>query len=397
MARTQEIIPAELWLTNCLSHGVLAHAFPMDVMRAALSECGRTSTRRRALPAELMMYYVIALGLYRAYPMPEIFRCMAEALRPFGGGPPPVRVPTSQALTIARERLGTAPFEVLRRLRVRPLARPRTRGSWFHGLRLMALDGTTLTVPDDRRNRDAFGLPASARGATAFPQLRLTTLTETGTHAMVAWRYGRYRESERRQAIDLLPALTPDMLVLADRGFGGYALWTQAVATDAGLLWRLRDGLRLPVRGLHEDGSYDSELMPPKATPGQSPAPVRIVEYTLPGRDTIYRLATNLAPALAAAPQLAALYHERWETEGAYDEIKTHLLTPGPGASTALRSRTPELVRQEMEGVLLAHYAARMLAHETAHRHRTDPDRISFSHTVRVIRRHLQNPRSFPP
>lgn len=397
MAQTQAAIPPPSWPVDRLSHGVLARTFPLDVVRAVLDECGRSGVRRRVLPAELMVYFVIALGLYRAAPMAEIYRCLVDGLRSFGIGTPGGRAPGSAALTFARQRLGTAPFQALWQRQVRPLATGRSRGCWFHGYRLMAVDGTTLTVPDERGNRAAFQLPPSARGETAFPQVRMTTLMETGTHAVVAWRHGPYRESELSQVRDLLPALTPDMLVLADRGFCGYPLWQQARATGAALLWRLRDNLLLPVLHTHADGSYDSVLMPPRPARGQAPAPVRVVTYDLPPSGTVYRLATTLSPEQASADQVAGVYHERWEAEQGFDEIKAHMLRPGAGSSTALRSKTPALVRQELHGVMLAHYATRRLAHETAIRHREDPDRISFSHTVRVIRRHLQSPDVFPP
>ena len=118
--------------------------------------------------------------------------------------------------------------------------------------------------------------------------------------------------------------------------------------------------------------------------------PVRVVEYTLADADSpIYRLATTLLdPAAAPATELAALYHERWEVETAYDEVKTHIL--GPGA--LLRSKTPDLVLQEVHGLMLAHYAVRRLIHEAARRVDEDPDRLSFVHAVRVVRRRVENP-----
>jgi hypothetical protein len=181
------------------------------------------------------------------------------------------------------------------------------------------------------------------------------------------------------------------MLCLADRPFFGHALWQAATATGADLLWRVKHNLRLPRETRLADGSYLTTIYPGEkdrrhqANGGQ----VRVVEYRLEGiagAEPLYRLVTTiLDPAAAPATELAALYHERWEIETALDELKTHLR----GARMILRSKTPELVRQEFWGLLLAHFAVRGLMHEAALRADEDPDRLSFLHAVRVVRRKL--------
>lgn len=274
---------------------------------------------------------------------------------------------------------------MLRRLRVQPVADPRTPGAHYRGLRLLAYDGTTLNLPDEADNREGFGLPGRGRGPAAFTPARVTALVELGTRVAFAWEYGPYQEAERVQAECLHRYLGPESLLLADRGFTGAGLWHSAVRTGADLLWRVRRDTALPVCGVLPDGSYLSTF---------ADAPARVVEYTLAdGQPDPYRLLTTLLdPARAPAAELAALYHERWEIESTYDEIKTHLL----GRHPILRAKTPALVEQEIEGLMLAHYAVRHFLHEAACTAEQDPDRLSFTHAVSVVRRRIQNPGASP-
>ena len=211
--------------------------------------------------------------------------------------------------------------------------------------------------------------------------MRLTALVEVGTRVPLAWTHGPYRESETAQAARLHDQLGPGQLLLADRGYLGKDHWDQTVATGAELLWRARRDTPLPVDRPLADGSCRSRY---------GDHPVRVVEYALTeAPDETYRLVTTLLdPETAPAAELAALYHERWEIETAYDELKTHMLGPRP----SLRSKTPELVRQEVEGLLLAYHAVRAFLAEAADEEDLDPDDLSFVHAVRVVRRRLQNP-----
>lgn len=398
MARAKALLPGGPRLSDHLSIGLLACVYPRDAVNAALATSGRTSERRRELPAEVAVYFVIALGLFRSCSAREVLRCLAEGLRRIDGGEG-FRIPGKGAISRARQRLGSEPFEVLRRTQVKPLGQPETPGCWFRGLRLVALDGSTLDMPDEEDNRSRFGLPGSTRGSPAFPRARLSVLVEVGTRAALAWQHGPCAEAEMRQAERLVSHLSKGMLVLADRYYCGFPLWRKARATGADLLWRVKTNMRFPVLKEYSDGSYRSRLCGSGRDRNRSKGTrsVRVIEYTLPGRDEVYRLATTLSPKQATAHELAALYHERWEVENAYDEIKTHLLAPGPAGSTALRSKTPELVSQEIDGTLLAHYAIRSLLHAAAKKSQEDPDRLSFAHAVQVIRRRLQKPCAFPP
>ena len=374
MARTAATLPGGPRLSDHLSLGVLAHVFPRPAVRASLAACGRTSRRRRDLPAEAMVYFVLALGLFRSVSTREVLRCLAEVLRWLGAGP--VRIAGRAALSHARKRLGTEPFDELRSRCVRARATAETPGAAYGGLLLRAWDGTTLDVPDEAVNRDAFGKPGASRGEAAFPQVRLTALVEVGTRVPLAWAQGPYRESEAAQARRLHDRLGPGQLLLADRGYLGKDHWQEAAATGAELLWRARRDTPLPVQQVLADGSWLSRY---------GKCPVRVVEYALAeAPDETYRLVTTLLdPEAAPAAELAALYHERWEIETAYDELKTHMLGPRP----ILRSKTPELVRQEVEGLMLAYHAVRAFLAEAAGDEDLDPDNLSFVHAVRVVRR----------
>ena len=395
MARTVAGLPAGTRLPDYISLGVLTQAVPLPTIHAVLADTGRTSARQRDLPAHVMVYYVIALALYAGVATREVLRCLLEGVRWLLGPDAALEPAGKSGISQARTRLGAAPLAQLYTRVVQPIATPATVGAWYrHGpraWRVMSLDGTTLDVADTAANRRAFGRPGAWRGASAFPQLRLVGLVETGTHVVVGATLGSCRTGELTLARAVLPHLTPEMLCLADRGFLGFDLWHEAAATGAALLWRAPATFTLPCEERYADGSYRSTLRwhGRCRTADRTPIPVRVIEYTLPdvpGVATRYRLVTTLRdPTTAPAAELAALYHERWEIETAFDELKTHLR----GAGVVLRSKTPELVRQEAYGLLLAHYALRGLMHEAALTQGRDPDTLSFTHAVHVARRTL--------
>ena len=259
MARTQAVLPGGARLSDYLSVGVIAQVFPLSAVRAALDESGRRSQRQRSLPAEVMVYYVIAMALFRSVSAREVLRCLVDGLR-WMATSMPVQVSGKSSISRARTRLGTAPFEALWRAHVGVVAEPQTRGAWYRGRRLVAFDGSTLDVPDGKDNRETFGLPGSGRGEAAFPQVRLTAMAEVGTRAAFAWQRGPLRESEVEQAEALLSHLKTGMLVLADRGYFGFPLWQRATQTGADLLWRVKARIRLPVLERLADGSFRSIL-----------------------------------------------------------------------------------------------------------------------------------------
>ena len=404
MARTAAGLPAGMRLTDHISLGVLTAQFPRELIDQVLFETERVNARERALPAHVMLYYVIAMALYAEVSTEEVLRCVVEGAR-WLGDPTTADLPTKSAISQARSRLGAVPVEALYRATVTPIATAGTPGAWYRGWRVMSLDGTTLDLGDTAANAAAFGRPASARGVNttgAFPQLRIVGLVENGTHVLTDAQMGAYGTSERVLAVPVLDALTGDMLCLADRGFISFDLWQRAARTDAALLWRVPSVFTLPILERFADGSYRSELRGNASctSTDRTPQSVRVITYTLPGGPTPsrrYRLITTLlSPDRAPATELATLYHERWEIESAFDELKTHLR----GARRVLRSKTPDLVYQEAWGFLLAHFALRALMHEAAlgalPRAR-DPDTLSFTHTLRVARRTLPHVAAFPP
>jgi hypothetical protein len=385
--------------TDWISLGVLAGKFPLAQIHQILKESGRESERQRQLPAHVVVYYVIALALYMPVSYGEVLRCLVEGLEWLGLSVGRVRRTGRSAISQARSRLGVEPLRRLYAQRVTPIARSQTRGAWYRQWRMVSLDGTTLDAADTPENEAGLGRPGASRGASAFPQIRFVSLVENGTHVRFGAELGGYGVGERRLAAKTVGALRPDRLCLADRGFFSFELWKQAAQSRAQLLWRGIKNANLPVQPRLADGSYRSQVYPSDKARrhGRGGLPVRVIEYRLEGREhsePLYRLITTvLDPQDAPAQELAALYHERWEIETAFDEFKTHLR----GARIVLRSKTPELVHQELYGLLLAHFAVRSRMHEAALRADRDPDALSFVHAVRVIRRKLPAAAAIPP
>jgi hypothetical protein len=381
-----------------LSVGVLAKSFPLERIRKVLEQSGHQSKRVRDLPAEAVVYYVIALGLFMAVSTGEVLRCLVEGLQWLRSGGS-IRIAGKSAISQARSRLGAAPLKALWQDSSQPIAIEGAVGAFYRGHRLMALDGSTLDVADTAANLGCFGKQHSSRGTAAFPQLRFVGLIECGPHAVLAAQMGPYDCDETKLAETVLGALKPGMLCLADRLYATYPMWSAAINTGAHLLWRARRNTRLPVEQALADGSYLSTLYPSDKARRhkQQGIVVRVIEYQLQGvekPEPIYRLLTTLLePQQAPAEQLAALYPERWEIEGVFDELKTHLR----GGQIVLRSKTPALVEQEFYGLLLAHRAVRTLMNEAAQQQHLDPDRLSFTHSLRVIRRKLAATPGFPP
>lgn len=399
MARTRKALPPQVDVAHLISTGVLASVCPRPLIDEVLAETGRGSQRHRLLPAPAVVYYVMALALWREAPLEEVLRVVCEGLHWLGGGATEAVQASKSAISQARSRLGP---EVMRRLAqrvLRPLAAPEAPGAWYRGLRVMALDGSGMEVADERANAEFFGYPTATRGQSAFPQARLLGLVECGTHAIVAADIAPYARSEKAMAAQWLPRwLGPDMLVLADRGFYSFKLWQIACGRRAGLLWRVNSTLKLPAQQVLADGSYLSTVFDSDDRARQHGHPVRVIDYALHGAATPtperYRLVTNLLDAeQAPGEELAALYHERWEIEGVFDEFKTHLRA----SSTVLRSKTPDLVQQELWGLLLAHFAIRQLMAQAAWPRGLDPDRLSFTHAVRVIKRKMPQAAAVAP
>jgi hypothetical protein len=399
MARTRKSLPEKVDLAHLISTGVLASVCPRALIDEVLADTGKASQRERLLPAPAVVYYVMALALWREAPLEEVLRVVCEGLAWLGGGKADALQASKSAISQARTRLGPEVMKQLADRVLQPIARPQAPGAWYRGLRLMALDGSCMDLADESGNAAYFGYPASSRGDTAFPQARVLSLVECGTHVVTAARIEPYQTSEQEMAASLLPAkLAPDMLVMADRNFYGFKLWQLACASGAKLLWRVKSNLILGCEEQLPDGSHLSTVYDSKDSQRKSGIKVRVIDYTLvdsatPVQDS-YRLVTNiLDPDAAPALELAAVYHERWEIESVFDEFKTHM----GSNSTVLRSKTPELVEQELWGLLLAHFAIRQLMAQAAWERALDPDRLSFVHALRVIRRKMPQAAALPP
>ena len=397
MARTVATLPAGSRITDYISLGVVTRFFPGPKVQVALRETGRASVRVRELPAQVMVYYVIAMALYMNSSYREVLRCLLEGLQWLLKPSTTIEVTGSSGITQARTRLGWEPMRRLHDEVVKPVAVKATQGAWHGEWRLVSLDGSTLDVADEDKNAEAFGRPGSSRGHSAFPQIRFVSLAEIGTHVLFGTQMAGYHTSEIALSKLVLPSLNKGMLCLADRNFFGFEMWKQAAATGADLLWRVKQNAVLPCEHRLPDGSYLSRIYPNKERRTHLGIVVRVIEYRLErveDAEPLYRLATTILDhEKAPARQLAALYHQRWEIETAFDELKTHLR----GARIVLRSKTPDLVRQEFYGLMMAHFAIRGLMHEAALSAEEDPDRISFVHAVRVVRRKLTAFGAIPP
>jgi len=389
-------------LTDHISIGVLTRVFPPELVDSVVAEAGRRERRSRLLPARVVMYYVLAMALFADSSYEEVMRQLVEGLAWDSGWQRSWAVPDKAAIFKARQRLGREPMELLFAAACSPLAGERTRGAFYRGFRLMSLDGTCLDLPDTPANEQEFGRPGTGRGqgVGAFPQLRLVALSETGTHAITDAALGPYRTGENALADELVPALQPGMLCLADRGFYSFERFQKARQTGAQLLWRVQSSVGLPRQDTLSDGSYLTSIYALKDRKAQRDGHrARVIEYRLddPARgreDRCYRLITTiLDPDAGPAEELAGLYSERWEIEGALDELKTHQR----GARVVLRSKAPDGVYQEAYGHLATHYAIRRVMHDAALQANLDPDRLSFIASLRAARRSARTQPGFSP
>ncbi|MFH1540209.1 MAG: IS4 family transposase [bacterium] len=390
-------------LTEIISMGALARVIPAKVVDEALDEHGGKEKRNRLLPARVTVYYIILMTIYSHLGYREILHVMVEGFKALFKDLAGWHVPHKSAVTQARARVGVAPMEGLYRRIAKPIAAQETKGAWYRQWRLTSFDGTTVDIADTPDNETVFGRPGNGRSheKSAYPQARLVALCEQGTHVLADAEIGSLATGEQKLARHLLRSLEPGMLNLADRNFFSFALWKDAAATGAQLLWRVKKNLILDPVEVFKDGSFTAWIYPNiKARRQQTGGMlVRVIEYTIddPGRtdtEPKYRLITTiLKPGAAVAHELARVYEQRQEIEFTFDELKTHQR----GARMVFRSKTPNGVFQELYGYLLAHFAIRGIMHEAALALDIDPDRVSFTNTIRIIRRKLQRFQTLSP
>lgn len=375
-------------------------AFPLEDVKRVLEETGRLSKRDRKLPAPTMVYLIIALGLMVSTGAREVLRRLLDKIcqreREGMGWLEPA---SEAAICKARKRVGFEPLEKLFEQMTRPMAVRRTRGAWFHGRRLVTLDGSSLQVQDSSANARAFGRPKTAKRPAAYPLIRFVMLIENGTRVVFGAAMDGWRTSEVALARRVMDRLGKRMLCLADRLFYSYDLWTQAVATGADLLWRVPSGITLPRLKVLPDRSYLSEIHSGKkgALARSAPRiPVRVIEYTIKvgGKVESYRMITTLLSMRnATAMELARLYERRWNIESSLQEMKTWLR----GRRVLLRSRLPVLVKQDFYGLLLAYFGVRCLMHEAALEKDIEPTSISFLHALNLVIQRLPEAVAFSP
>jgi hypothetical protein len=369
-----------------------------EAIGQALHATGRVNRRACPLSYEVICWVVLAMGLFTDLPIRQVFK---HARRLRRGEASPHR----SSLCVARRRLGVAPVRHLFDQTVRPLAQPTTPGAFYHGWRLMGIDGTVLDVPDSSANAAAFGRPtAGPRGDGAFPQVKKLSLVELGTHVEVALVLRPYRTGERAMVAGLLRHLTPEMLLLLDQGFFSYELW-QRLETRVRLLVRVTDQMVLrPIRPL-ADGSYLAKVYRNgyDRQKDRGGIVVRVIRYTLDdpqrvGHGAVHVLITNLLEEdRDPASELIVLYHERWEQESTYDEQKTHQNPRRVTKPAALRSETPAGVIQEAYALSLGHFVVRSLMFEAAEAMHLDPDGLSFTGCFQILKCRLPECNSSTP
>jgi hypothetical protein len=298
--------------------GELTRIVPFEMVDAVLAECGATQRRLRKLPARVVVYLLLAAALFEPAGYPAVWRKLTSALEDTAAAV------TAAALWQARTRLGPAPLRALFDLLRGSAAAPRTSGSWWHGLLVCAIDGTTLDVPDTPGHRARLGKRDNQYATAGYPQVRLAALVACGTRAIIDAVFGPMADGEPAYAARLAGSLRQGMIVLLDRGLSGNALLAGIASAEADFLARLSASRKPPVLCRLPDGSFLSVLGGVK---------VRIIECqvtiaTTAGTQTgTYRLAATLLDHRQhPAFELVKLYHQRWEIESAYFEIKKTML-----------------------------------------------------------------------
>jgi Insertion element 4 transposase N-terminal/Transposase DDE domain len=387
MARTKAALGTGARLADYLSASLLARVYPAQTIEAILDAHGVNSQRNRSLPALATVYYCMALSLYPDVAYEEVYAVVAQGLG-WMRGQSTSPVIAKSSVSAARRKIGHAPLKELHRALCTPLAdRKRHPEAFYAGLRLVAIDGSNFEVADETDNAATFGYPGSRTGHAAYPQAQCAVLIECASHAILGANLGAYRAAEWTICEPLIAQMNASMLCLADRGFNGYAHWKTAAATGAELLWRGAANRQLPVVKLLPDGSYLSAIYPDQKSrlSRHGEIMLRVIEYSLPdaaGKLARYRLLTTLLdPKVAPAMELAVLYHERWEVESVFDELKIHLRK----SRRVLRSKTPDGVRQEFLGWVLAHYAVCWLMQRAGDEHNIARRRLSFTGHVNLL------------
>ncbi len=387
---TGEVKAASERLPGRISIGVLARTFSAELLDEVIDAAGVREVRSRLLPARLMMVFTLSCWLFMRSGYGLVFSKLVDAHAVEGPGWGTWQAPSTGSITKAKAKLGAAAFTLLFDRVAGPVGTADTPGVFYAGLRVVTVDGFTLDVPDTTENAEFFGRGANGSASpNPYPQLRALALAEAGTRALLGAAHGPSTTGEQTLALELLGALGPGMVVLADRNFASWKLWRAAAGTGAQLCWRFSASFSLPVRQVLAEGTYLSQLRPPRQRDGE-PIPVRVIEYSVltvedSGEEIseVFALATTLLdPHAHPAAELAALYHDRWQAETGIADLKT---TVRGGPETVLRSKSPAMVAQEFWAMLCVYQAIRDMISYAAPAG-LDPGRVSFKRTLDAAR-----------
>ncbi|TDB92654.1 IS4 family transposase, partial [Nonomuraea longispora] len=357
--------------------GELTRIIPFEMVDEVLAQTRALERRVRLVPARVTVYLLLAAALFTGLGYRQVFDRLCAGLT----GLAPAR-PSGSALRQARQRLGSAPMKALFDLVSGP-AVTTTAAGWWRGLRVVAIDGTLLPVPDCPANLTVFTRQRLANGTSGYPQLRLTALVACGTRSVLGAVFGPATTGELDYARRLAAYLRAGMLLLGDRNFAATDLLNQLAATGADLLVRCKSGRNLPALARCRDGSTLARLGALTVRVIDAEITIRTPAGTRTGH---YRLLTTLTDATThPAADLIRLYHERWEIETAYAELKATILS-----GHVLRSHTPDGIEQEVWALLTVYQALRTaMTDATDSIPGTDPDRASFTTALTTARDQL--------
>jgi hypothetical protein len=370
------------------SFEVFARAIDPHWVAEALEATGSATVRRRKLPAEQVLWVVIAMGLFRDRSIQEVVHHL-DLVLPARGGATGRGVVTSSAVVQARDRLGDAPLSALFEQTAARWAGASADAQRWRGLSVYGVDGSSLRVADTPENEGAFGRPGSRRGDAAYPQLRLVVLMVLRSHLLAGVSLGAWSKGEVPLAEPLWARLPDRSLTILDRGFLSYALLHRLATSGVERHWLIRAKSNLTCKTVRRLGPRDQivQISPSRPTRRAHPElpetlEVRAIRYQRKGFRPQTLLTSLLDPRAYPAAEIAELYHERWELELGFDEIKTHALE----REEALRSRAPERVRQELWGLAIAYNLVRLHMQHVAQRAAVSPTRISFRHALLLLR-----------
>jgi len=370
------------------SFEVFGRAIDPQWVEEALEATGSATVRRRKLPAEQVVWIVIGMGLFRDRSIQEVVHHL-DLVLPARGGATRRGVATSSAVVQARDRLEAAPLETLFEQTATRWAGASADAHRWRGLSVYGVDGSALRVPDTLENEAAFGRPGSPRGTAGYPQLRLVVLMVLRSHLLAGLSLGPWSAGETTLAEPLWAKLPDRSLTILDRGFLAYALLHRLATSGAERHWLIRAKSNLTCQTVRRLGPKDQIVAIPVSRQTRRAHPelpetleVRAIRYQRKGFRPQTLLTSLLDPALYPAAEIAELYHERWELELGFDEIKTHALE----REEALRSRAPERVLQEVWGLAIAYNLVRLHMQQVAQRAAVAPTRISFRHALLLLR-----------